>query len=204
MSVRDCLRYLAAAAVCLGRASEGTRAALSAGRLDLCGLFDLLPLTAPLILFGAAAALELLPLQQSLPLVSHFVWWAGSARTESAGVFRTTPEQLAPLELKARAKLQLQLWAGFGSGEVHWPHLKILDAHVTAGIAGWLAQQLLRLAGTHTAPCGQYGSPTAALAAAAAVWDTYGPALSQCKVLLDGVRTIGSLWHSAASSPNQH
>jgi len=115
VSVRDCLKYLAAAAVylpCAPLLSQSSVALLSHNLQHFSSLHDVLPHAPALLLFSASAAMELWVSQQTMPLVSPFVWWASYAQTEFdlllAGF--TTTDQPKP---SALAKLQLQrcIWA---------------------------------------------------------------------------------------------
>jgi len=190
ISVPDCLKYLAAAAVCLPCApllSRNALAVVSHSLQHFPSLHDVLPHAPASLLFSASAAVELWVshaghAQQAMPLVSHFVWWASYAQTEFdlllAGFTTTYPKP------SALAKLQLQrcLWVKFD--DEHSRHAcncstQLQYADVTASITGLLTQRLLQPAGALVDPGHRHEPP-----AAAATWGKYGPAATQSSHLL--------------------
>jgi len=189
ISVRDCLKYLAAAAVCLPCPPLPTRdsvAARTRRQEEFSSLQDVLPHAPALLLFSASAALQLLSSQQALPLLSHLVWWASYAQFETDALMPSNtstslPQPSASAQtLHANLQLQRCAWVKFGDDEpAQQSLLRLQYADVTASIAGLLAQQLLQLEGARMAP-GHRHEPPAAIASCGA----YGPALTQCSHLL--------------------
>lgn len=151
ISVRDCLRYLAAAAVCLPCPPLPTGdpvATRERRQEEFSSLHDILPRAPASLLFSASAALQLLSSQQAFPLVSHFVWWASYAQFETDALLSssaaTNPPQPTALAPKTHASLQRCAWANLwrASGSVT-SALTACGRHCQH--AGLLAQQLLQL-----------------------------------------------------------
>jgi len=183
ISVRDCLKYLAAAAVCLPCApllSQNSLAVLSHNLQHFPSLHDVLPHAPASLLSSASAAVELWVSQQAMPLVSHFVWWASYAQTEFYLLLAGFTAKDQPQQ-SALANLQLQrcCWVKFNGEPAQLSSLRLQYADVTASIAGLLTQRLLQPSGALVGPGHRHEPP-----AAAATWGKHGPAAIQSSHLL--------------------
>jgi hypothetical protein len=166
--------------------------------------YDTLLHAAVLLLFNASAALELLPPQQSIPLVSSFAWEAGNicGGVDAFVAFQIsdilTPAQLMSMELAAKVQMESQRgrsWALFSSDDgLLKPELLCMQhRQATVSAAGMLAQQLLRLANAHMPAADKQQQQCHA----AAAWTVYGCALNRSRLLLS--ESLDRFWELSSS-----